>query len=45
MKSSSDRPDNGIKDENLQLADFKVYEAFTNFNPQPHDKINIIVIK
>lgn len=37
MKSSSDRPDNGIKDENLQLADFKVYEAFTNFNPQPHD--------
>lgn len=37
MKSSSDRPDNGIKDENLQLADFKVYEAFTNFNPQPQD--------
>lgn len=37
MKSSSDRPDNGIKDESLQLADFKVYEAFTNLNPQPHD--------
>ena len=37
MKSASDRPDNGIKDESLQLADFKVYEAFTNPNPQPHD--------
>ena len=37
MQSASDRPDNGIKDESLQLADFKVYEAHTNPNPQPHD--------
>lgn len=37
MTSASDRPDNGIKDECLQLADFKVYEAHTNPNPQPHD--------
>lgn len=37
MQSTSDRPDNGIKDESLQLADFKVYEAHTNPNPQPHD--------
>ncbi|WP_294618465.1 hypothetical protein [uncultured Bacteroides sp.] len=37
MQSASDRPDNGIKDESLQLADFKVYEAHTNPNSQPHD--------
>ena len=37
MQSASDRPDNGLKDESLQLADFKVYEAHTNPNPQPHD--------
>ena len=37
MQSASDRPDNGLKDESLQLADFKVYEAQTNPNPQPHD--------
>lgn len=37
MQSASDRPDNGLKNESLQLADFKVYEAHTNPNPQPHD--------
>lgn len=37
MRSASDRPGNGIKDESLQLADFKVYEAHINPNPQPHD--------
>lgn len=37
MQSSSDRPDNGIKDESLELGDFKVFEAYTNPNPQPHD--------
>ena len=37
MNDKSDRPDNGLKDETLQLADFKVYEAQTNPNPQPHD--------
>lgn len=37
MHDKSDRPDNGLKDETLQLADFKVYEAHTNPNPQPHD--------
>ena len=37
MQSASDRPDNGIKDESLLLTDFKVYEAHTNPNPQPHD--------
>lgn len=37
MQSPEDRPDNGIKNESLQLADFKVYEAHTNPNPQPHD--------
>ena len=37
MQSASDRPDNGLKDESLQLADFKAYEAHTNPNPQPHD--------
>ena len=37
MQSASDRPDNGLKDESLQLADFIVYEAHTNPNPQPHD--------
>ena len=36
MKDAADRPDIGIKDESLRLADFKVYEAFTNPNPQPH---------
>ena len=33
----TDRPTNGIKDESLMLADFKVYEAQTNTNPTPHD--------
>lgn len=37
MKSATDRPDNGIKDESLLLTDFKVYEAHTSPNPQPHD--------
>lgn len=37
MESALDRPDNGIKDESLFLADFKVYEAYVNPNPQPHD--------
>lgn len=36
MLTPSDRPEIGIKDENLRLADFKVFEAFTNPNPQPH---------
>lgn len=37
MNSADDRPDNGIKDESLQLTDFKVYEKNANPNPQPHD--------
>lgn len=37
MQSPADRPDNGIKDESLLLTDFKVYEANTNPNSQPHD--------
>ena len=37
MKSASDRPNNGIKDETLSLADFEVYEAYTENNPQPHE--------
>ena len=37
MMNAADRPDLGIKDESLRLADFRVYEAFTNPNPQPHD--------
>ena len=37
MADKDDRPDNGIKDESLDLADFKVYEAQTNPDPQPHD--------
>lgn len=36
MQGPADRPDIGIKDESLRLADFKIYEAFTNPNPQPH---------
>lgn len=36
MNGPADRPDIGIKDESLRLADFKIYEAFTNPNPQPH---------
>lgn len=30
-------PTDGIKDESLYLADFKIYEKNTNPNPQPHD--------
>lgn len=37
MTDKNDRPTNGIKDETLKLGDFKVYEADTNPNPQPHD--------
>ncbi len=37
MESKEDRPTNGIKDETLQLADFKAYERNTNPNPQSHD--------
>lgn len=37
MESASDRPNNGIKDETLYLADFEVYEAYTENYPQPHD--------
>lgn len=36
MTNLSDRPDLKIKDESIRLADFKVYEASTNPNPQPH---------
>ncbi len=36
MTTPSDRPDLNIKDESIRLADFKVYEACTNPNPQPH---------
>lgn len=36
MQHAADRPDNGIKDETLDLADFKVYEKDTNPHPQPH---------
>ena len=34
MGTAEDRPTNGIKDENLWLADFKVYEKNTNSNPE-----------
>lgn len=37
MESKSDRPTNGIKDETLQLADFKAYERNTNPSPSAHD--------
>lgn len=37
MESTDDRPTNGIKDETLQLADFKVYEKNTNPKPESHD--------
>lgn len=37
MQHAADRPDNGIKDETLDLADFNVYEKDTNPAPQPHD--------
>lgn len=37
MKDSADRPTNGMKDETFLLGDFKIYEADTNDNPQPHD--------
>ena len=37
MTSPDDRPDNGIKDESLYLADFKVYETNTNSSPEVHD--------
>ncbi len=36
MTNPSDRPDLNMKDESIRLADFKVYEAATNPNPQPH---------
>lgn len=37
MESDTDRPTNGIKDESLQLADFKAYEKNTNSSPSAHD--------
>ena len=37
MADRNDYPDNGIKDESLFLADFKVYEANTNPSPSAHD--------
>lgn len=37
MADASDRPVNGIKDESIDLADFRVYEADTNLDPQIHD--------
>lgn len=36
LASGSDRPLNGIKDETLKLADFKVYEQNTNPLPKAH---------
>lgn len=37
MKDKNDRPQNGIKDDHILLADFKAYEKGTNQNPQAHD--------
>lgn len=37
VSGPDDRPANGIKDETLDLADFKAYECDTNPDPQPHD--------
>lgn len=37
MTGPDDRPDNGIKDESLYLADFKIYETNTNSSPEVHD--------
>lgn len=37
MENADDRPTNGIKDETLQLADFKVYEKNANPKPESHD--------
>lgn len=37
MTGPEDYPDNGIKDESLFLADFKVYETNTNSSPIEHD--------
>lgn len=37
LTDENDRPANGIKDEHILLADFKVYEKNTNPEPQPHD--------
>ena len=37
LTDENDRPTNGIKDEHILLADFKVYEKNTNPDPQPHD--------
>lgn len=37
MKGLDDFPDNGIKDESLYLADFKIYEANANSSPSAHD--------
>ncbi len=36
MTDPSDRPDLSMKDESIRLADFKVYEAHSNPNPQAH---------
>lgn len=37
MADANDRPHNGIKDEMIDLADFKVYECLTNPAPSAHD--------
>lgn len=37
MTGPADRPANGIKDETIDLADFRIYEADTNADPQTHD--------
>jgi len=37
LASKDDKPANGIKDETLQLADFHIFEANPNTNPQTHD--------
>lgn len=37
MTNAGDRPVNGLKDENIWLADFKVYKKNTNNNPQAID--------
>ena len=42
MESTDDRPTNGIKDETLQLADFKVYEKNTNPKPESHDQGDLL---
>ena len=37
VTDATDRPDNGLKDETLDLADFEIYEKNTNENPQAHE--------